>query len=144
MGQHPEERQALHGSSKPAVLLVDDDAINLVVLRQLLKRAGFDVVTASNGVEALQELEQKPFQLVMADINMPDMNGVELTRRIRTGMPDPICSVPMIAITAYNDPDEDAKYREAGFCEVVHKPIPFARLREVVSSVLQRGSSDTG
>jgi CheY-like chemotaxis protein len=68
----------------------------------------------------------------MVDINMPDMNGVELSRRIRTQFTEPSRSVPILAITAYNDDAEDQRYREAGITDVVHKPVPFDQLKSTV------------
>ena len=119
--------------STPTVLIVDDDAINLVVLEQLLKRAGFGVVTATNGHDALATLRNESIQLVMADINMPDMDGVELSRRIRSEMTDQKATLPILAITAYNDAAEDERFREAGMTDVLHKPVPFDTLRSVVT-----------
>jgi two-component system chemotaxis sensor kinase CheA len=106
----------LEGTSEPSsssrILVVDDARIVREVERSILEQAGYEVVTASDGMEALAELAERPCDLVVSDIEMPRMDGLELTSRIR-GMPR-LAQLPVILLTSR--PDEDTRRRglEAG------------------------------
>jgi CheY-like chemotaxis protein len=81
------------------ILIVDDDPMVLFVFRDTLKDLGdaYEIVTTPSGLEALNEIKDKPFDLVITDLNMPDLGGVELTEAIRQTSPD----TAIVWITAY-------------------------------------------
>jgi PAS domain S-box-containing protein len=113
------------------VLVVEDNPTNRLVATRMLSQLGADVATAENGAEGVQAMESQDFDLVFMDIQMPVMDGVEATRRIRA-MPAPKCRVPIVATTANVMPEQLAAYRASGISGVVAKPIsPAALLHEV-------------
>jgi PAS domain S-box-containing protein len=113
------------------VLVVEDNATNRLVATRMLGQLGAAVQTAENGAEGVAAIEAEDFDLVFMDIQMPVMDGVEATRRIRA-MPDPKGHVPIVATTANVMPDQLAAYRASGIDGVVAKPIsPAALLNEV-------------
>ncbi|HEY3799917.1 MAG TPA: ATP-binding protein [Caulobacteraceae bacterium] len=113
------------------VLVVEDHPTNRLVASRLLTQLGAQVVTANNGLEGVIAVEREDFDLVFMDIQMPVMDGVEATRRIRA-MPAPKRYVPILATTANVMPAQLAAYRECGVNGVVAKPIsPAALLSEV-------------
>ena len=113
------------------VLVVEDNATNRLVATTMLGQLGAEVTTADNGAEGVAAMEADDFDLVFMDIQMPVMDGVEATRRIRA-MPDPKGQVPIVATTANVMPDQLAFYRASGIDGVVAKPIsPAALLCEV-------------
>ena len=116
----------------PRVLVVDDNAINRRVAHEILVNAGCAVVTVDRGEAAISEVQQQSFDIVLMDIQMPDMNGVEATERIRTLQ---LSSVPpIVAMTAYSMQTDKDKFMKAGLDEYISKPIrPDEMLAKVAS-----------
>ncbi|MGB3456959.1 MAG: ATP-binding protein [Litorimonas sp.] len=117
------------------VLIVDDNATNHIVASSLLSRVVKSIDTALNGQEALDILAQKPFDLVLMDIHMPVMDGIETTLAIRS-TPSPYQKVPIIALTA------DPQYQQARLCRNIGmnaslgKPVKLTGLLEAFEDVL--------
>jgi signal transduction histidine kinase/CheY-like chemotaxis protein len=126
------------------LLVVDDNPINLAVARALLEAAGVTMETAANGAEALERLRLEAFDLVLMDVHMPVMNGVEAVGRIREGQagaPD----LPVIALTADEAPGEAARMLALGFDAVETKPVRppelFAAIREALQQRAGRAAA---
>jgi two-component system chemotaxis response regulator CheY len=99
-----------------------------------LKAAGYDVLEAADGAEALNLLKSKPVDLVLSDINMPNMNGLELTRQLRR---QPAFSrTPIILLTTESDPGKKAEGRAAGATGWIIKPFNQDQLLAVIAKVL--------
>jgi len=113
------------------VLVVDDVATNLMVAQAALGRAGYRVVTAANGAQALAVICDQPIGAVLMDVSMPEMDGIEATRRIRALAP-PAGRVPIIAMTAHAFGEEEARCREAGMDDFITKPFRLAGLLPVL------------
>ncbi len=113
------------------VLVVDDVATNLLVAQAALGRAGYRVVTAANGAQALAVICDQRIGAVLMDVSMPEMDGIEATRRIRALAP-PTGRVPIIAMTAHAFGEEEARCREAGMDDFVTKPFRLAGLLPVL------------
>jgi two-component system, sensor histidine kinase and response regulator len=105
------------------ILLVEDNRLNQMVACGLLEKRGHQVEVADNGRQALEKLADNGFDLVLMDIQMPEMDGIEATRRIRAGAPgiDPL--VPVIALTAHAMPGDRQRYLKAGMDAYIPKPI---------------------
>ena len=114
----------------PPVLVVDDNPINLAVARTLVKKAGYGVETATNGAEALAAAGLKAFALILMDVQMPVMDGLEATRQIRR-LPGVAGEVPIVALTASAMPEELASCRAAGMHDALAKPIDVNLLAQV-------------
>ncbi|GHN02184.1 hypothetical protein WSM22_36730 [Cytophagales bacterium WSM2-2] len=116
------------------ILLVDDDTINQVVARNLLQQCwGAQVTVANNGAEAIMHITRKCFQLVLMDINMPVMDGIEATKRIRA-MEDPYFkAVPIFACTASAIADAKELSATAGMNDIITKPIMMDELKLKIS-----------
>jgi signal transduction histidine kinase len=113
------------------VLVVEDNPTNRLVATRMLSQLGAQVTTADNGAEGVDAVTAGDFDLVFMDIQMPVMDGVEATRRIRA-MASPKCGVPIVATTANVMPAQLETYRKCGINGVVAKPIsPAALLTEV-------------
>jgi CheY-like chemotaxis protein len=116
------------------ILVVDDEADLRNMLTHLLKQAGFQVVTAENGQEAVEAVEKEIPALILMDLMMPIMNGIEATKQIRRYAGE---QLPIVAITAYDLrrlvlPEEELRMWQA----VLKKPIPIDMLRSVVADLL--------
>ncbi len=104
------------------VLVVDDVETNRELIEALLTLRGHRVALARDGLEAIAAVRRELFDLVLMDINMPDLNGLEATRRIRS-LPGPEAGVPIIAMTAHVFASDVAASREAGMNDHLAKPI---------------------
>ncbi len=115
------------------ILLVDDHHdIRDLMTRQLQKR-GYTVVTASNGLEAVLAVAQSTPSLILMDINMPELDGIEATLQIRAAEPDKL--IPVIALTAYALQGDQARAIAAG-CNAFHaKPVDFDKLFDQISEL---------
>ncbi|WP_242913181.1 response regulator [Brevundimonas pishanensis] len=120
--------EGLDVMGRPHVLIADDNATNRVVARALCEMFGCTSETAEDGAEALEAAKDGRFDIILMDIKMPRMDGVQATRAIRA-LGDDRASVPIIALTANADPDDVTGYLEAGMICVVEKPIKPERLR---------------
>jgi hypothetical protein len=104
------------------LLLVDDDVFNILLARIIAENAGMVVDVASNGRQAIEILNDGVYDVIMTDVQMPEISGIELVKLIRSN-PDPKVSlVPVIAFTAAKIDRYDMGYMEAGFNEVLQKP----------------------
>ena len=115
-------------SARPLLLVVDDELPVLKVVERLAAKVGFDVVTCASGAEAMRTLMRKPADLAMVDLRMPDVNGLDLLRQIRTSVPG--CEV--ILMTAYAAVDSAVEAIKLGAREYLTKPFDFDRLRQVL------------
>ena len=124
-----------------SILIVDDNTQNLKLARVVLANEGFDVYTASNAEDALQLLRTVTPRLILMDIQLPGMDGLELTRRLKA---DPATRpIRVIALTAYAMKGDDEKAFAAGCDGYITKPIDVERLPVVVSSYLAERSPES-
>ncbi|MBF0220089.1 MAG: PAS domain S-box protein [Gammaproteobacteria bacterium] len=107
--------------SSACVLLVEDNEVNQMVARALLKNAGIEVSWAENGEQALEQLAHRSFDCVLMDIEMPVMNGFEATRRIRAD--SRIAQIPIIAMTANAMSGDRERCLQQGMDDYISKPI---------------------
>ncbi|MEJ2611783.1 MAG: transporter substrate-binding domain-containing protein [Candidatus Thiodiazotropha sp.] len=120
---------------KGNILLVEDNLINQQVAREILELMGLHVTTAGNGLQALKMMGQIPIDLVLMDIQMPEMDGYETVRRIRTERS--LQDLPVIAMTAHAMSGDRERCLEAGMNEHLAKPIDPYRLNEELSRWLK-------
>jgi two-component system sensor histidine kinase/response regulator len=118
------------------VLVVDDDAGNRDVLSRRLRWQGHDVTTASNGSDALQRMRKTPFDLVLLDIMMPDMDGYEVLGHIKSD--ERLLHIPVIMISALNDLQSVVRCIEAGAEDYLSKPFNPILLKARIDSCLEK------
>lgn len=119
------------------ILLVEDLEHNRDLARTVLANVGHKVDTAENGAEAVAAVQLKTYDLVLMDVQMPVMDGVTATKKIRELAP-PVSSIPIIAMTANVLPRQVISFREAGINDHVGKPFKKAELLETVNTWLMR------
>jgi signal transduction histidine kinase/ActR/RegA family two-component response regulator len=114
------------------VLVVDDGAVNRKLLLQMLSRYGHQVTSARNGVEAVEMVVRGRFDVVLMDIQMPVMDGIEATRLIRE-LPAPRNATPIIGITASIMPEEYQRCLDVGMNRILVKPLDWEQLFAVMA-----------
>jgi signal transduction histidine kinase/DNA-binding response OmpR family regulator len=119
------------------ILLVEDNKVNQFLAQKLLDKLGFKVVIASNGREALKILEEHSFDTILMDVQMPELNGYELTEIIRTTMPSPVNKIPIIALTAYASKQEKEKALSLGMSDYITKPYSPHELKTAIMKQIQ-------
>ncbi|PUE36960.1 hybrid sensor histidine kinase/response regulator [Limnohabitans sp. Hippo3] len=124
------------------ILLVDDNAVNLMVARLMLQKffQHAEVTEAQGGVQALALLKTQSFDLVLMDMVMPDVDGLEATKTLRSRFPAPARDVPVLGLTASTNPVDRDLCMAAGMNGVLLKPLDEAQLVAQISSVGQRAS----
>jgi|APHig6443717817_1056837.scaffolds.fasta_scaffold02090_7 CheY-like chemotaxis protein/nitrogen-specific signal transduction histidine kinase len=121
--------------NSPAILVVDDNLVNRQVVLMMLKKLGLRAEEAVNGKEALQSLEKKPYDLVLMDIQMPEMDGLEATRLIR--MRESGKNTPIIALTAHNMENDREDCFKAGMNDFLPKPLDYEALKNTLKKHLR-------
>ena len=117
------------------ILIVDDEPDALVILRHILTRAGYSVVPAYGGADALRRIEKQDFDLIITDLAMPKVSGVEVIDRVKR---DPArSSTPILALTAYMWDAISQCARQSGCDKFLHKPVDAKRLLKEVELRLQ-------
>ena len=116
------------------ILVVDDDERVLFVLHDILAGLGsqYEVVTAQSGYEALDKAKEMPFDLLITDLRMTGMDGVELTKAVRTLSP----STVVIWITAYGTQETSAEAQRLGVYRCLDKPLEVAEIRRIAREAL--------
>lgn len=122
----------------PRILVVDDNEINREILQELISQMGCRVSLAANGEEAIRQTEQQPPDLIITDMQMPVMDGMETTRRIRGNGHSPQ-SLPIIALSAHTDSASHIAGLAAGMNDYLTKPVDPEKLRETLEKWLPCG-----
>jgi two-component system sensor histidine kinase/response regulator len=117
------------------ILLVDDDDLNLKMGNIVLTHLGHQVDLASSGAEAVAKVESEEFDLVFMDVQMPQMNGLEATRRIRA-LKNAHRNIPIIAMTASDTTKYEKTCLEAGMDDYLSKPFNTNRINQIVSAFI--------
>ncbi|MDR6554903.1 response regulator [Paenibacillus qinlingensis] len=126
----PKSNDSLADDAKGHILLVEDNDINQQVATELIEEQGYKVILATNGQEALDKLEKSEFALVLMDIHMPVMDGVEATRRIRLN--PKFHELPIIGLTANVVKQDHEAYIRMGMNDIVSKPLDVKHLFRVM------------
>ncbi len=114
------------------VLLVEDNELNQEVAAEMLRMMGADPTIAANGAEAVALCRENRFDLILMDIQMPVMDGLEATRQIRAGSGLSGANVPIIAMTSGAASSDREKSLAAGMNDHITKPVDYAELNETV------------
>lgn len=138
-GKDNSVREAQPVEPKFLILVVDDSVDNVAVISLDLQQQGYRVVTASNGEEAVVVATQMLPNLILMDINLPTLDGLGATRRIREteGLRD----VPIVAITAFGTEGFQRAAYDAGISGYLTKPIDFDRMHQLIARLLSPAGS---
>jgi CheY-like chemotaxis protein len=124
------------GMAKVRILIVEDNEDNQELMRFLLERAGYDVISVENGLEGVKTARREKPDIILMDLSLPELDGWSAARQIKA---DPeIGNIPMIAVTAHTLPGDRRKALDAGFDSYISKPINIHMFDITVGKVLEQ------
>jgi len=115
------------------ILIAEDSSVILNLTKKILMQQGFDIVTVKNGKSVLEKLDNETFDLILMDINMPILDGIETTKRIREMKDSSIAKLPIFAITGNASNYSIDEFKAVGINEYLQKPLDFDRLVTLVN-----------
>ncbi|HXP48896.1 MAG TPA: ATP-binding protein, partial [Bacteroidia bacterium] len=119
------------------ILLVEDNAMNQLLAKKVLTDWGWSIDVVENGIEAIEKLRSNEFDVILMDIQMPEMDGYEATRQIRNNFPMPKCNTPIMAMTAHVMQSEEERCYNAGMNGYISKPFDTHTLYTKIANVLR-------
>lgn len=131
------ELQALTETRKPLVLVVDDDEFQHKLVARLLQESGAELIFALNSMDALAVIRSRRPELIFMDIDLPDLSGIETTRRIKAI--EAFASIPVVMITGHSKRDVVVESLKAGACDFVVKPFDKTTLLKKFRSLVRSG-----
>jgi CheY-like chemotaxis protein len=132
------------GSSKPGILLIDDEQMTLTLMGRILTDAGFEVATALSGFEGLNQFRRRPhtFSLIVLDLSMPFMDGEETFTRLKEIRPD----IPVLLCTGFIQQERLDRLKTSGLAGFLRKPVPpdeiIGLVRTTLAGVRYSGNID--
>lgn len=138
----PTEPETVSSESVPPlqILLAEDNPVNQETATTMLSKLGHTIVVANNGREALELLAQRQFDLVFMDVQMPEMDGMTATGKIREGETATGQHVPIVAMTAHAMKGDEERCLAAGMDDYIAKPIRRKAIATVVARVVEKFS----
>ena len=124
---------------KPNILCIEDHPDNMMLVRRLFPVGRYNLIEARNGVQGLSIAESQHLDLILLDINLPDIDGYEIARRIRSSSNPELAKLPIIAVTANAMKGDSQKALDAGCDVYMSKPINIVELIETVDAFVGEG-----
>ncbi len=126
------------------IMVVDDCQTTRKILTLYLKAKGFDVISAENGLDAIEKLASHEVNLIMSDLNMPFMDGIELVKTLKAD--STTSHIPILMVTTEADPEEKQKAMEAGASAYLIKPVTAEtvsfNIKEILKDIFKKGGSN--
>ncbi|MBK9046149.1 MAG: response regulator [Bacteroidetes bacterium] len=148
----PVELEAHHSQSEEPesrieselrILIVEDNDINRLVINKIMKDWGVKLDNAVNGVDAIDKMKAKDYDIILLDIEMPEMNGYQCIREIRTALPEPKCHVSVMAMTAHANKKERDKCIGLGMDDYISKPFDPLDLKQKIVALSKKSLGGT-
>ena len=139
--EYPNAAERRHAPAHPQnakrkrILVVEDNPLSLTLLKQLLKAHGYEVLGTPEGLQALGLARQEQPDLILTDIRLPDISGLEVIRLLK--MDEQTKTIPIIAVTALANPEYEKKGLESGCDAYIPKPITLGNLLRTIESFLK-------
>lgn len=124
-------------NSRQSILLVDDDPEFRKAMKKMFEKSGYNVTVAADGQEALEALSEESFDLIISDLRMPNLNGMELMEELKRRR----INLPVIFITAYGEVESYMDLMNLGAFEYINKPVKGQEILGVVRKALESAST---
>ena len=123
---------------KPNILCIEDHPDNMTLIRRIFRPDGYNLIEAKNGVQGLSFAKSHELDLILLDINLPDIDGYEIARRIRASKNSILAQIPIIAVTANAMKGDSQKAIQAGCTRYMSKPINIVELVDIVDAFVRK------
>jgi len=120
------------------ILLAEDQMFNQIVVQSMVEDWGFNIDTVENGNEVIKAISEKKYDVILMDIQMPEMDGVTATQLIRSKFDNPIKNIPIIAVTANAYKEDYDKYYKIGINDIISKPFKSKELFDAIINVVRK------
>ncbi|HTV45714.1 MAG TPA: response regulator [Stellaceae bacterium] len=124
---------------RPKILIVEDNDLNMKLFNDLLAAHGYDILQSRDGADALTLAREHRPDLILMDIQLPDVSGLEITRSIKED--EALRMIPVVAVTAFAMKGDREKMREGGCEDYIAKPISVIGFLQIVERLLSRTAS---
>ena len=125
------------------IIIADDIFTNRLLLSEIIEDLGHSHITVENGKEAVNALINNQVDIVLMDIEMPVMNGLEATKYIREKLPPPKCHTPVVALTAHNPKIFFDDYQDVGFSQLLTKPYSVKKITDLLESFTTKAATSS-
>lgn len=142
--QTPRTRKGRKSANPSHILVAEDSAVNQVLIRRLLEKWGHTTVLAEDGLKALSLFDNERFDIALMDLQMPEMNGFEVTAAIREREKNALTRIPIIALTAHALKGDRERCIDAGMDDYISKPIDSEKLFDALETVAGQRERDFG
>ena len=122
----------------PTILYIEDHPDNMTLVRRIIQSQSYTLIEAKTGLQGILLAENQDVDIILLDINLPDIDGYEVARRLRSSKKAALARIPIIAVTANAMRGDDAKAFEAGCNLHITKPINIQGLIDTVSGLVQK------
>ena len=123
---------------RPNILYIEDHLDNMTLVKRIFRPDSYNLIEAWNGLQGISIAESQNVDLVLLDINLPDVDGYEVARRLRTSTKTELANTPIVAVTANAMKGDEKKVREAGCTDYMSKPINIFELLEKVDTLIAK------
>lgn len=123
---------------KPNILCIEDHPDNMTLIRRIFRSDSYNLIEAKTGLQGLSIAESQNPDLILLDINLPDIDGYEIARRLRSNTRGALAHIPIIAVTANALKGDSQKAHDAGCDMYISKPINIIELLETVDAFVYR------
>ncbi|HEY5729562.1 MAG TPA: response regulator [Anaerolineales bacterium] len=121
---------------RPNILYIEDHNDNMTLVKRIFRPDRYNLVEARNGLQGVSIAENQNIDLILLDINLPDIDGYEVARRLRASLKKELANTPIVAVTANAMKNDEKKVREAGCDDYMSKPINIVTLMEKVDTLI--------
>ncbi len=128
---------------KPTILCIEDQSDNMTLIRRIFRPESYNLLEAKTGLLGLSIAESQDLDVILLDINLPDIDGYEVARRIRSGPRNTLVHTPIIAVTANALRGDSQKAYEAGCDVYMPKPVNIIELMDTVDALVKKKCEET-
>lgn len=129
-------------SDKKRVLVAEDSSVIQNLTKKVLQFQNYEIESVKDGQQVINKIEQEDFDVILMDINMPKMNGMECSKQIRAMSDQQKSQIPIIAISGNANNYSEEDFQNAGINEYIPKPIDFDHLVETVNKYTETANAD--
>ena len=129
-------------SDKKRVLVAEDSSVIQNLTKKVLQFQNYEIISVKDGQQVIDKIKNESFDVILMDINMPKMNGMECSRQIRAMSDTDKAQTPIIAISGNADNYSENDFKDAGINEYIPKPIDFDHLVETVNKYTETANAD--